>query len=75
MRLNKKNQIFKNLKAPKRVFEECWKLVPENMIKRLNIDDLTDYLRRHILPTVSRRPIQTNPYALDPVIRRLIAVA
>ncbi|MBE8363467.1 MULTISPECIES: hypothetical protein [Leptospira] len=75
MRLDKKTQIFKNLKAPKKVFDECWRLIPENMVKRLNCNDLTEYLIRHILPTVSRRLVQTNAYSVKPTIRREIAVA
>ncbi|EKN89836.1 hypothetical protein LEP1GSC032_0530 [Leptospira interrogans str. 2002000631] len=75
MRPGKKEQICKNLKLTKKVFEECWRLVPENMIKRLNCNDLTEYLARHILPTVSRRLIQSNAYSVNPLVRRVIAVA
>ncbi|WP_228005182.1 hypothetical protein [Leptospira borgpetersenii] len=45
------------------------------MVKRLNCNDLTEYLIRHILPTVSRRLVQTNAYSVKPTIRREIAVA
>ncbi|WP_017851999.1 hypothetical protein ACO1KB_19130 [Leptospira interrogans serovar Szwajizak] len=75
MRLGQKDQIIKNLKITKKVFEECWRLVPENMTKRLNCNDLTEYISRHILPTVTRRLVQSNAYSLNPSVRRVIAVA
>ncbi len=33
-------------------FEKCWAKVPDGMKKKLNSNELYDYIRLHIVPTV-----------------------
>ncbi|WP_032914120.1 hypothetical protein [Leptospira santarosai] len=74
MNTPKKEKIQKTLKVTKRVFEECWREIPEYMAKKLSAIELAEYIQRHILPVVTRRMLST-PYIQYRANRRLIGVA
>ncbi|AVQ10706.1 Uncharacterized protein XB16_0359 [Leptospira santarosai] len=55
MNTPKKDKIQKTLKITKRVFEECWREIPEYMAKKLSAIELAEYIQRHILPVVTSK--------------------
>ncbi|MBM9577470.1 hypothetical protein JWG45_09930 [Leptospira sp. 201903070] len=74
MNLTKKQKILKLIRADKNIFEDCWKEVPEHMIRKLKADELADYMSRHILPVIERRNVRTS-YLHKALSKKEIAVA
>ncbi|EMN91323.1 hypothetical protein [Leptospira weilii] len=74
MNTTKREKTLKILKTTKRVFDECWREVPEHMTRKLNAGELAEYMGRHVLPVITKRML-SNPYLQSKVTKRLIGVA
>ena len=51
-RLQKKAEIFHSQFEQWKLFDLCWKQIPQSLVKKLNSNELLEYINLHILPKV-----------------------
>lgn len=68
--MSKKEKIMRKLKIYDPILTKCIDKVPFSLWKKLNSDDLSDYIQRHVLPVVQKEskklPISKSGYELSP---------
>lgn len=75
--MTKRDKVIKLLKIDGSVFYHSWDQVPGVMMKKLNAQELADYMRLHIIPKVSKRLVQSEAYKPETNTRqpRVLGVA